>query len=367
VNVYGQQSVGLQGSLPVQPLIDTTYPLTLQWGPTLGFSVRATTTVQVTVPQDPTDSSRNLVTISSEQMVPMFVRALGTPNTTVNVTADLDLTGLPYYPTTEFKILIADGVHLMGGRIAVPGQPFQPGPRLFVTDCPQYLFNIIGNNVKVSGVRIEGPSMWPDSSDCIGISIGDVNPYNTAPPPSGANVEIDHNEFSGWSDTALGVGDTAQRIVVPMTLDYGVTPAEVVYYANPTREPVWIHDNFFHNNLHSGTAGYGVGVGNGAHALIERNVFDYNRHAITSGYKDGRVGYRAYRNLVLQNGTGDQQFDMHGSQDCYPYLPSFIQPDNWCGLAGHDFDIGQVPTLLDNRSSDTLDSEHSHSKRGIAR
>jgi len=85
----------------------------------------------------------------------------------------------------------------------------------------------------------------------------------------------------------------------------------------------------------SGTNGYGVGVCGGAHALIERNVFDYNRHAITSGREDGRVGYRAYRNLVLSNGTGDQQFDMHGSKGC-----TFLNiPDHWCGVAGHDFDV----------------------------
>ena len=47
--------------------------------------------------------------------------------------------------------------------------------------------------------------------------------------------------------------------------------------------------------------GYGVSVTHGAYALIERNVFDYNRHAIIGGGETG-TGYLAYRNLVLEHG-----------------------------------------------------------------
>jgi len=57
-----------------------------------------------------------------------------------------------------------------------------------------------------------------------------------------------------------------------------------------------------------------------------------------------------------------------------PNWCSQVKPDEpWTGrctkekIADDGKRHGQVPTLLDNRSSDTLDSEHSHSKRGIAR
>ncbi len=349
--VNGQRQGLLQGSLPVQPVFDTSYSLTLQYGPNLGLYIPAQTgKISVACcPKDPSDrtGTRNLATISSQQMVGMFVRALGTPNTTVNVTADsLDLTGLPnWYPTVESRILISDGVHLIGGRTAVPGQPFNPGPRLFVTDHPQWLFEVSGNNVKVSGVRIEGPDMWETDTTCIGIHISDVNPNSTPPPPNGINVEIDHSEFSGWSDSAVWVQDDPGKTMVQVIIDPR-TP-QLVYPNNPKTEPVYIHDNFFHHNQHFHGNGYGVGLGN-AHVLIERNVFDWNRHAISAAASAG-TGYRAYRNLVLENGginAGDfatylepipfvQQFDMHGSDNC----PGFISALYNCGTAGHDFDV----------------------------
>jgi hypothetical protein len=341
-----------QGTATVQPLDTSTYTLTVRWGRNFGRSFGVTTQVTVDLPKDPTDPTgvRNLVTISSQQMVSMFVRALGTPNTTVVVNADLDLTGLPLIPGLDSRILIVDGVQLKGWRSAAPGQPFRPGPLLSVTDIPSPLFEIRGDDVRVTGVRIQGPSMTEDGTFAVGIAITDVKPscgpqnpdgsWPACPPvPGHVNVEIDHNEFSGWTDTALGVADKAGRIVVPVAVDQQVTPADLVYSMNPKTEPVWIHDNFFHHNLHSGTAGYGVAVGNGAHALIERNVFDNNRHAITSGHSDGRAGYRAYRNLVLpSHGTGEQQFDMHGSKGCdWPFHDT--SSSWWCGVAGHDFDV----------------------------
>ena len=356
------QRVGLQGSRQVQPLFDTSYPLTLQWGPNLGLYIGPVYTAQVSVaccPKDPSDrtGTRNLVTISAQQMVSMFVRALGTPNTTVIVNADLDLTGLPPIPGFDSRILIRDGVVLKGWRSAVPGQPFLAGPLLHVTNYPSPLFEIQGDNVRVTGVRIQGPSMMQDGTFAVGMYITDVKPscgpqnadgsWPACPPILGhVNVEIDHNEFSGWTDSALEVLDPNRRIAVPVAIDHRVTPADLLYSMNPTTEPVWIHDNFFHHNLHSGTAGYGVVVGYGAHALIERNVFDNNRHAITSGHSDGRAGYRAYRNLVLQShGTGEQQFDMHGSQgtgvgSCWDGWPAHAGSSSWwCGTAGHDFDV----------------------------
>jgi hypothetical protein len=332
----GDGPVASHGTIEVQPLDNRIYTLTIRWGRNWSRSFSTTAQVTVNLPTDPSDPNRNLVTIASQQMVSMFVRALGTPNTTVIVNADLDLTGLS-------PIQITDGVVLKGWRSA-PGQPFRPGPLLYVTDVPSPLFDIQGDNVRVTGVRIQGPSMRDDGTFAVGMSITDVMPScgaqsNCGTIPGHVNVQIDNDEFSGWTDTALGVADEPGRIVVPVERDHTVTPTDLVYYANPTTEPVWIHDNFFHHNLHSGTAGYGVDVGNGAHALIERNVFDNNRHAITSGHSDGRVGYRAYRNLVLpSHGTGEQQFDMHGSKGCdWPWHDS--SSSWWCGIAGHDFDI----------------------------
>ena len=64
-------------------------------------------------------------------------------------------------------------------------------------------------------------------------------------------------------------------------------------------------------------------MNDGAYALIEQNVFDFNRHAIKGGSQDG-TGYVAARNLVLKGGgyhgrtfnTYTHQFDVHGTDTC---------------------------------------------------
>jgi len=261
------QSMSPQGSVQVQPIFDTSYTLTLSWGPTRSlYTIATTPLVSVTVPKDPSDPTgmRNLITISSSQMVPMFVRALGTPNTTVILNTDLDLTNTPNY-SQETRIMIRDGVRLIGGRTAVPGQPFGPGPLLSITDHPLNLFEIQGNNVRVTGVRIQGPDLFvSDSTDCTGIFITDVNPTPPVLTPGHISVEIDHNEISGWSHGAVRVIDKNNRItapLIPMWIDYGSTPAEIVYTLNT--EPVWIHDNFIHHNQHLDGNGYGVALSYG--------------------------------------------------------------------------------------------------------
>ena len=359
------QSMPPQGSMQVYPLGDTTYTITLAWGPTQTLYTTKAVTVWVGVPADPSDPNRNLITITSQAMMPMFVKALGTPNTTVVVPngVAVDLSGLPNQYNSSSRVVIRDGVRLIGGRVAAPGQPFQPGPLLFVTDLPDHLFEVQGDNVHVSGVRIQGPIM--DVSSDVGstaILVGDVMPscgpqnsdgtWPVCPTPAAGhiNVEIDHNEFSGWSVAALDVRDAPGRINVTSWIDSRSIPVEVGYAL--TTEPVYIHDNFFHHNQHISQLGYGVALGYGAHALIERNVFDWNRHAITA---DGtsRTGYRAYRNLVLENGglNADvlalvhqytQQFDMHGVNDeCLTFfgIGCATIGDHYVGQAGHDYDV----------------------------
>lgn len=69
-------------------------------------------------------------------------------------------------------------------------------------------------------------------------------------------------------------------------------------------EQVKIFNNYIHHNqrpsIDGGAAGYGVFVGAGAWAQITANVFDSNRHAIATVGDVG--GYVATRNLILQGG-----------------------------------------------------------------
>jgi hypothetical protein len=74
-----------------------------------------------------------------------------------------------------------------------------------------------------------------------------------------------------------------------------------------------IHHNFIHHNQRSGL-GYGVVFHTGADALVEANVFDWNRHSIAGSRGFPGASYEACYNLVLGNANG-HYFDMHGGND----------------------------------------------------
>ncbi|MGQ0591177.1 MAG: FG-GAP-like repeat-containing protein [Gammaproteobacteria bacterium] len=135
---------------------------------------------------------------------------------------------------------------------------------------------------------------------------------------SSRNVEIANSEIYGWSGIAIKVKDERDR-------------SDASNWAG-----VWIHDNYIHHNQRYRHEGYGVQAHDGAHVLIERNVFDYNRHSLEASGAPG-TGYRAYNNRVGPNGgvnslvTHTHAVDVHGTSDCDGY-------DAYCGDAGEFFD-----------------------------
>ena len=408
-----------QGSLVVQPAFNTVYMLVVALGSNSAIYstpiqvavnlplanlvcpdvVNVTTVSLMTVtnagpstgvaPASPQPCPRR-VTINANNLAPLLVQALGTPNTTVIVRngVELDLTPHLGNPLDGGVIHIADGVQLIGERVAEPGKPFQPGPRLYVTPnpyafdsshWPDPLFQIDGSHVRIGGVRIEGPGAPPDAWRTIpqGYTIAiefseqtckDKPPMDPAacsgpgstPTPAGTaaiNIEIDHNEFSGWNTAAVqvwGPGDInfgdelAGQVWQGWTIRATSDSSGIHYPLDP--EPIRIHDNHFHDNFW-GTPyeGYGVNVGLGGHALIERNVFDWHFHAITTDGNFGS-GYRAYSNLVFRN--QEQNFDMHGRRcphltngkldySCPPGTPDAHDID----IRWNSFSLPQVPAV----------------------
>ena len=367
----------LQGSHSVQPAFNTVYVLIVAWGPNNTIYSAPPITVAVSLPlanpkcfdvANPSTSlmtaptggraagftlvrpCRNRVTIDANNLAPLLVQALGTENTTVIVAdgVELDLTPHLGDPQEGGAIYIADGVQLIGGRVAEPGKRFQPGPRLFVTPNPYVwdptngfdvsfyshwpnpLFQIVGDHVRISGVRLEGPGAPPDAwrSSKTGETRG-IKFFEKI------NIEIDHNEFSGWNTAAVEPAaielTTGPNDPVWQTWTSQVTGDSSGIHYPAGLEPVNIHDNYFHDNFQGDPYdGYGV-VASGTHVLIERNVFNGFYHAIAADGCSGS-GYRAYRNLVLENGNEKQQaFDAHHRRpvDC----------GGSDGAAGHDFDI----------------------------
>ena len=175
------------------------------------------------------------------------------------------------------------------------------------------------------------------AADCRPGDLG--RPATVAPPSHGItiesalNVEIDNNEISGWRSSAIQVMDNA----LPPRICHMEGAPDCGQRNSST---IRIRANYIHHNQQNGTDGYGVAVVKGAYALIEKNVFDYNRHAIATDGSTGS-GYLAYRNLVLEHGGFHEnagitiythQFDIHGTSDCDAFL--WIDGHHNCGPAG---------------------------------
>lgn len=288
----------------------------------------ANVTVQVQLP--PT------VTITSDNQVGVFLHAIATPWQRIEIQNHVNL-DLSY----EDNLYIAPGVKIIGGR-----SPTEPGPRLFTTTFPKGLFNIgspyelpdsnangvldenAADNVRISGIRLQGPEMGIADEDAW--SAAGITVY------SSVGVEIDNNELSGWSTVAVDVRDPFDRL------------NQSGNNWNPYNW-VWVHDNYIHHNQRNRTDGYGVSVHESGYALIEQNVFDYNRHAIAAEGKS-LTGYRAHGNLVFGNGglnndtlnINTHQFDVHGSESCCGGY------ELYCGDAGEYFEFMYNTILYDH-------------------
>jgi hypothetical protein len=256
------------------------------------------------LPITSTAYGRRTVALRHNWQVFDFVTAIATPNTTVDLAPDvnLDLSG-------RDALHVAPGVHINGGRSSG-----QLGARLFTTTKPGVLLVIGGyhnsDGVRVNGIRLDGGHM----------EIGDGNGPIGIRVRSSVNVDIGNNEIYGWTGIGVQViDDRLERI------------------ASRNRSAVRVHDNFIHHNRHWGEQGYGVQANQSAYVLIERNVFDFNRHAIEASNTIG-IGYMAYNNLLLTGGGEtnpvwmSHQFDVHGSHT------DWLNRGYYTGSAGEYFD-----------------------------
>ncbi len=187
------------------------------------------------------------------------------------VSGDIDLTGDQDVPLT-----IPGGVILAGNR----GYNSSSGALLksdtLNPSTPVPLFVAGGQNVRITGLRIQGPHSGTTEIDK---SRGIQSEYQ--------NLEVDNCEISAWGHAGI-------------FLDDGATDA-------------YIHHNYIHHCQRDGL-GYGISHGYGyADSLVEANKFDYYRHAVAATGTTGN-SYEARYNLALENATG-HVFDMHGGAD----------------------------------------------------
>lgn len=177
--------------------------------------------------------------------------------------------------TGEKKLVIRRGVTLAGGR----GRAKSGGALLFTTDlAARPMFATGGEKVRITGLRVRGPDQERRKK------------AYEAPNSDGIHVvhpgfEIDNCELFGWSHAAIFLSNAGAGH--------------------------HIHHNFIHHNQRSGL-GYGVCLDR-SEALIEANIFDWNRHHIAGTGRPG-TSYEARYNLSLQNASS-YNFDMHGGRD----------------------------------------------------
>ena len=176
------------------------------------------------------------------------------------------------------------------------------GPRVYVRDERGWhpLFLIRGDNVLVSGFRLEGPTsdigfkerhekgilVSPLATDGEGKVLPAIN-----------NIEICNMEIFHWSGVGVQVADNA------LARHHRELKGRL-FKTNPAA--VRIKGCYFHHNRHGPGEGYGAESSDGAYVLIEQNVFEENRHAIAGGSKhrdvDDYSGYTARDNLILPGG-----------------------------------------------------------------
>jgi hypothetical protein len=218
------------------------------------------------------------------------------------------------------NLVVPTGVTIRGDRRGTKAGPLllgrydeqdpQPGARLFQVD---------GDYVRITGLRLEGPSGNEDTwHDTIGILIGDPLIPNHQP----LQTIIDRNEIFDWPTDAIMpiAGSDDQDCLSNHPGTYH--PESRIFVFGPIGSPdaALISRNFIHDNQESGY-GYGVSVSYGAGATILGNVFSYDRHVVTSDDHTGD-NYSAWDNLVLSQRPvycgliickPEQDFDAHGT------------------------------------------------------
>jgi hypothetical protein len=208
-------------------------------------------------------------------------------------------------------LTIPDGVTLESDRSAT-----KLGGQLEMLHDVHKNMLAVSAGVRITGLRLEGYlTSTEDQGDITaGIDVRGVD-----------GVLIDNNEIYRWPGSGVSV-DLAPNVPA------GSNPS-AADYARAARR-IRITQNFIHNNAQCGY-GYGVVVNGTGYALIDRNVFDFNRHDVSADGSTDPHGYLAELNFLLSSGPTckgnfNQHFDVHGSDD----------PGTWVGgTAGQYIEI----------------------------
>ena len=241
-----------------------------------------------------TKPAASFVMVPQEKDLAGAIRAAG-----LNTVIQID-PGALMNLTTQAPLALSSSMTIRGGRLGTA-----LGPQLSVLSGTAAMFEVKGGPVRITGLRLRGPSRRLDQSAAL---VDGIKVLSDQVP-----TVIDHNELSDWTNAAVEVVGARQILVQNPAQQICSVPG-----ANGTgREyKVRVTHNFIHDNVRA-EIGYGVVASSGGFLFIDRNTFLFNRHSIAD---DGTVpsGYDAWFNLVMSrspvyDGKMGHEFDMHGS------------------------------------------------------
>ena len=217
-----------------------------------------------------TESRVKYVVSTRDQLITALNNAKSGEVVFVKGTAVIDMTGTP-------NNVIPAGVTVASDR----GNSGSSGALIKYscnTRSGTSLFEVGGDNVRVTGLRLEG-EMLPED----GTGNGEASYLRAINVRNKAGLEVDNCEIFGWAWSCVTTMDSTGT---------------------------YIHHNYLHHNQARGE-GYGADI-YGGDMLVEANIFNYNRHDIAAGGYPGEM-YEARYNLVRGDGhpIGSHHFDVH--------------------------------------------------------
>lgn len=214
-----------------------------------------------------------------------------------------DVTNPSVCPTPlTLPVQVLGGVTIRGDRNGV-----LEGPQISLPAAlaPGTLFQATGPDVRLTGLRILGPSRSTDSGQPESYGITSSNQLRTI---------VDHNDISDWTAAGVNILGPPDGDDDDAACNKGISPPSRLLNARVVR-------NFIHHN-EMDSLGYGAVTGWDGYSSIEGNTFVENRHAIAADSSQFN-SYNAVYNLVLSTVPTygflghdvEHDFDMHGSAD----------------------------------------------------
>lgn len=210
---------------------------------------------------------------------------------------EIDLTTFIYMD--QFALEIPAGVILAGDR----GTDGSSGA-LLTSDAlaTPAMISIAGSGARVTGLRVRGPNdkrYLDHHSRAFGPGGGGHDYYYKFPTQSGIVVEA---AGEGKAQTQI------DRLEVDNCEISGFGLAGVKLSSGVDHH---VHHSYIHHCQYQGL-GYGI-AHDAASSMIERNLFDWNRHSIAGSGRPG-CQYGAHHNVEMGTSLG-HCFDMHGGRD----------------------------------------------------